>query len=206
MTNSKYNAHTEPLFKELEMLKVSDIFDVQCMKFWYKFVNKSLPGYFGTMFTFNNELYQIETRGQNQLHLFPTRTCSARNVLRHRIPDLLHEYPRAITQKAKTHSIEWFVKLLKAYTIGFYSYECTDINCYSCERNVRWFSLFWLHVPASSEFNSLLVTYMWHMLWCLYVWLSADVMDSHNCFSEWLTPLAMCSPLGGLYVSGQVWP
>ena len=26
MTNSKYNAHTEPLFKELEMLKVGDIF------------------------------------------------------------------------------------------------------------------------------------------------------------------------------------
>ena len=142
MTNSKYNAHTEPLFKELEMLKVSDIFDVQCMKFWYKFVNKSLPEYFGTMFTFNNELYQIETRAQNQLHLFPTRTSSVRNVLRHRIPDLLQEYPRAITQKAKTHSIESFVKLLKAYTIGSYSYECTAINCYSCGRNVRWFWLF----------------------------------------------------------------
>ena len=28
MTNSKYNAYTEPLFKELEMLKVSDIFDI----------------------------------------------------------------------------------------------------------------------------------------------------------------------------------
>ena len=164
MTNSKYNAHTEPLFKELEMLKVSDIFDVQCMKFWYKFVNKSLPEYFGTMFTFNNELYQIETRAQNQLHLFPTRTSSARNVLRHRIPDLLQEYPRAITQKAKTHSIESFVKLLKAHTIGSYSYECTAINCYSCGRNVRWFWLCYLHVPASSEFNSLLVTYMWHML------------------------------------------
>ena len=101
-----------------------------------------LPEYFGTMFTFNNELYQIETRGQNQLHLFPTRTSSARNVLRHRIPDVLQEYPRAITQKAKTNSIESFVKLLKAYSIGSYSYECTDINCYSCGRNVRWFSLF----------------------------------------------------------------
>ena len=89
MTNSEYNAHTEPLFKELEMLKVCDIFDVQCLKFWYKFVNKSLPKYFGTIFTFNSELYQIETRGQNQLNLFPTRTISARNVLRHRIPELL---------------------------------------------------------------------------------------------------------------------
>ena len=36
---------------------------LKLQKFWYKFVNKSLPEYFGTMFTFNNELYQIETRG-----------------------------------------------------------------------------------------------------------------------------------------------
>ena len=50
MTNSKYNAHTEPLFKELEMLKVKNIFDVQYMKFWYKFVNKSLPEYLARCF------------------------------------------------------------------------------------------------------------------------------------------------------------
>ena len=112
------------------------------MKFWYKFVNKSLPEYFGTMFTFNNELYQIETRGQSQLHLFPTRTVSARNALRHHIPDLLQEYPRAITQRAKTHSIESFETLLKAYIIESYSYVCTDMNCYSFGRNVMWFSLF----------------------------------------------------------------
>ena len=37
MTNSKYNSHTEPLFKELKLLKISDIFKIQCMKFWYKF-------------------------------------------------------------------------------------------------------------------------------------------------------------------------
>ena len=36
MTNSKY-VHTEPLFKELHLLNIKDIFDVQCQKFWYKF-------------------------------------------------------------------------------------------------------------------------------------------------------------------------
>ena len=97
---------------------------------------------FGTMFTFNNELYQLEARGQNQLHLFPTRTVSARNVLRHHNPDLLQEYPRAITERAKTHSIESFITLLKAYIIDSYSYVCTDINCYSCGPNVMWFLLF----------------------------------------------------------------
>ena len=32
MTNSIHNAHTEPLFKELEVLKVKKTFDVQYMK------------------------------------------------------------------------------------------------------------------------------------------------------------------------------
>ena len=39
MTNSKYNAHTNPLFKSSTLLTIKDIFDVQCMKIWYKFVN-----------------------------------------------------------------------------------------------------------------------------------------------------------------------
>ena len=109
MTNSKYNAHTEPLFKGLEMLKVKNTSDVQCMKFWYKFVNKSPPEYFDMMFTFNNELYQIKTHGQNQLHLFPTGTVSTPNVLRHLILDLLQEYPRPITQRANTHQSTKFI-------------------------------------------------------------------------------------------------
>ena len=32
MTNNKYNAHTDPLFKRLKLLKIKDIVDVQCMK------------------------------------------------------------------------------------------------------------------------------------------------------------------------------
>ena len=33
MTNKKFNAHTEPIFKELKMLKIKDIFNIQCLKF-----------------------------------------------------------------------------------------------------------------------------------------------------------------------------
>ena len=31
--NAKYNAHTDPLFKELKMLKLNDMFQLQCLKF-----------------------------------------------------------------------------------------------------------------------------------------------------------------------------
>ena len=76
-----------------------NIFDVQCMKFLYKFVNKLCPEYFCMMFKFNDELYKIETCDQNQLHLFPARAISASNVLKHHIPDMC-------IQRANTHSIE----------------------------------------------------------------------------------------------------
>ena len=99
MTNSKYNAHTDPLFKQLHLLKVKDIFDVQCLKFWYKFVNKKLPNYFRDMFKYNYELHEIGTRSHDQLHLYPTRTSGARNVLRHHIPELLNKFPKYLTRE-----------------------------------------------------------------------------------------------------------
>ena len=40
MTNSRYNAQTEPLFKKLHLWKVKGIFYVQCLKFWYKIVKR----------------------------------------------------------------------------------------------------------------------------------------------------------------------
>ena len=38
---SKYNAHTEPLFKSLNLLKVEDIFKIKILKFYYKYSQKN---------------------------------------------------------------------------------------------------------------------------------------------------------------------
>ena len=115
MTNSRYNAHTEPLLKKLTLLKVKDIFDVQCLKFWYKFVNNKLPKYFRDMFKFNHELHDIVTRNHDCLHLYPTRTSGARNVLRHHIPELLNKFPQYLIDRIKTHSIYSFAHQIKCY-------------------------------------------------------------------------------------------
>ncbi len=40
---SKYNTHTDPLFKILKLLKVNDIFKLQELKFYYKYKNNKLP-------------------------------------------------------------------------------------------------------------------------------------------------------------------
>ena len=51
MPNKKYNAHTDPLFKSLKLLKNKDIVDVQCMKIRYKYVNNNEPTYFDSVFS-----------------------------------------------------------------------------------------------------------------------------------------------------------
>ena len=137
MTNSKYNAHTEPLFKELHLLKVKDIFDVQCLKFWYKFVNKKLPNYFRDMFKYNYELHEIGTRSHDHLHLYPTRTSGARNVLRHHILELLNKFPKYLIDRIKTHSLYSISYNIKCYLTDLYSYNCSIIDCYICNNNNR---------------------------------------------------------------------
>ena len=49
ITNSRYISHTEPLCKELRVLKVFDMFDVPIWKYYYKLMHNDLPEYFSTM-------------------------------------------------------------------------------------------------------------------------------------------------------------
>ena len=45
ITCSKYNAHSEPLFKELKLLKLEDIRKLQELNLYYKLVHRQLPSY-----------------------------------------------------------------------------------------------------------------------------------------------------------------
>ena len=57
-----------------------DWYCVQCLKFWYKFVNNELPCFFKSIFTYNRGLYETKTHSHRMLHLCPTTTAGARNV------------------------------------------------------------------------------------------------------------------------------
>ena len=58
------------VLKEYTSKLFSDVFDVQCMKFWYKFSNNTLPNYFRSMFQYNSSLYDTETRNHDRMHVF----------------------------------------------------------------------------------------------------------------------------------------
>ena len=133
MTNSKYNAHTDPLFKQLHLNKGH--FRRAMSKILGKSVNKKLPNYFRDMFEYNYELHEIGTRSHDQLHLYPTRTSGARNVLRHHIPKLLIKFPKYLTERIKTQSLHFIFYNIKCYLIDLYNYNCTIIDCYISNNN-----------------------------------------------------------------------
>ena len=61
ITCNKYNAHTEPLFKIMDILRLGKLLDINALKFYYKYLRGTLPSYF---YSFN-----ITTQGERQLSL-----------------------------------------------------------------------------------------------------------------------------------------
>ena len=61
-------AHTDPLFKSLSILKLSDINHLQVGCFVYKSINKQLPRQFNNFFTINSTIHNHNTRQAYKLH------------------------------------------------------------------------------------------------------------------------------------------
>jgi len=62
--NSSYNAHTNPLFKELELMKFSDIIDLNIAKFVFQFKSNSLPLLLMETYMHNDQIHDHNTRNR----------------------------------------------------------------------------------------------------------------------------------------------
>jgi hypothetical protein len=132
---SKYNAHSDPLFKSLNLLKVSDILRLQLLKFYYKYKNGNLPYYLVHLpFPTQADIHDHLTRGQYQLRTVKPHHEYARYCIRYQIPIVINSTPNEILTKITTHSLEGFRKYIKHTMIQSYQEVCTIQNCYVCSR------------------------------------------------------------------------
>ena len=78
MTFSEFRAHSEPLFKKLEILKFSDSLTVNNCSFVYDYFNNNLPNSFKNTFLRTNDLHKYSTRqaatGQLYIPKYETTT------------------------------------------------------------------------------------------------------------------------------------
>ena len=100
ITLAKFNAHSEPIFKSLNLLKVQAIFEICQMKFYHNYLNKNLPHFFNQMiFQNNNQIHRYETRINSQFHLPKIKHSFAKLCIRYSLPSILNNAPAYITEK-----------------------------------------------------------------------------------------------------------
>jgi len=131
MTNSKYNAHTTVLFKQLNLLKLEDICALHDYKFCYKFINGLIPEYFINTLSpdFSHNYY---TRHATDLRLPAVRHEFARRGIRFRFPHIYNNIPENIKCKIFTHSMFGFKFYIKRKIIENYNTTCPNRNCFVC--------------------------------------------------------------------------
>jgi hypothetical protein len=74
ITCSKKKTKSAPLFKDLEILKLKDLYVFKSQMFMYKFVNGILPRLFDNFFTRNNDIHAHSTRQANHFHTVRCRS------------------------------------------------------------------------------------------------------------------------------------
>ena len=100
-----------PIFKDLKLLKLSDIFELRLLTFVFDSVNKTSPECFHNFFVFNSSVHQYCTRQASQGDLYLTRQNSLQYGLKslrylgaklwNTLPAELRNAPSKISFKAK---------------------------------------------------------------------------------------------------------
>ena len=74
ISKSTFDSHSDPIFKELELLKLSDIRQLELGKLMFSLNHSLLPSKFNNYFSLNKQVHSYATRHANDFHLPFCRT------------------------------------------------------------------------------------------------------------------------------------
>ncbi len=128
---SKYNAHIEPIFKELKLLKLNDTLKLQELKFYYKFKNIKLPHYLQNLpISSAANTHDYATRTKHNIRFMKTDHEHAKHCIHVNLPKFINSTPSEILDKIYTHSLQGFAGYIKLKCIKSYRETCSIVNCY----------------------------------------------------------------------------
>ena len=133
IANSRYNSHTDPLFKKFNLLKLKDLFELNVLKLFYKYRNNTLPFYVSNMFSDYTISHSYTLRSTYILNESGSNTPSGDKCTRHYLPTVINKLEPDISNKISTHSLQGFAFYIKRTMINKYQTECDVRNCYVCD-------------------------------------------------------------------------
>ena len=134
ITDSKYNSHTSPLFHNMHILMVHDIYTLCVLKFYYRMENHTIPECLSSLqVTNNHDCHRYSTRQTFITSAIPSSKLSSTS-LRFALPKIINDMDPIIKNKVYTHSLPGITSYFKNHVIKDYPVECTIPNCYICNR------------------------------------------------------------------------
>ena len=128
---TKYNAHTDNLFKVNCIPKFPDIYKIAALKFYHKYCNNKTPTYFQGIFSPLYGPHSHNTRNNPPRPQVSKKTYTSK-CIRYIIPKIVSITPSNITDKFKSHSLEGFGYYVKRFCCDQYNDVCNIFNCYIC--------------------------------------------------------------------------
>ena len=126
VSKSKYNAHCDPLFSQLNILKLQDLFQVSVSSFVSKFLHNQLPDSF-------NEIFQpLQSSRVKQLRSQIPKLKSLERFPNVSFPKIFNKLDENIRNCTSFKSTK---KRMKKSIIKCYSnFKCTKRKCYPCKK------------------------------------------------------------------------
>ena len=115
ISGSAFDAHTEPIFKQIKILKLCDIFLFQVGKIMFLFKKRRLPIAFNNLFMIRSQLYSYNTRNSSSFYTFSCRTNIRQFAIRTQGPRLFNSLSSEICNAA---NISLFKSKLKTFLLN----------------------------------------------------------------------------------------
>ena len=117
MSRSAFDAHTDPLFKNLKILNLESIYKLQIGKFMYQYRSGLLPYSFNNMFLVTRQVHSYGTRSLEHFYLPQCRTNIGKFSISFQGPKFFNSVSFEIRNATSTAS---FGCKLKAFLLYIY--------------------------------------------------------------------------------------
>ena len=127
----KYNAHTGPLFRKLELLTLSDMINFSRALFIHKLVNDRLPEAFSNYFQYLKQMGNDRNRADDGNIFLPTFRFNKIFPPKWEAIKYWNSLPKVLRSIEKESE---FRDELKRFMIAKYQLECDLLVCKACGR------------------------------------------------------------------------
>ena len=134
LNKANYNSHTDPLFKQSNILKVGDQYKYEAMIFMHNFLGNKLPKSFDQVFQLNRDVREVhETRQSNLIYMKRCDSEFSKRLPLYSIPTLWNQFQVNI-HALQDLSIFQAKRSIKKALISVYldSVRCRNPNCKDC--------------------------------------------------------------------------